>query len=84
MKQLRNQEKQSAHWWSRPFQMRAIPVPSPTLGRVGGNGELSPGQIEPVSAPMQEALPERDSWQEDEHWMAVTSYLAEMDFPNEG
>jgi len=27
---------------------------------------------------------DRDSWQVDEHWVAVTSYLAEMDFPNEG
>ena len=76
MKQLRSQETQSAPWWSRPFQVRATPIPSPTY--------LSPQQIAPVSAPSPEALMDRDSWQVDEHWVAGTSYLAEMDFPNEG
>ncbi len=76
MKQLRNQENQGAHWWNRPFQVRATPVPSSTY--------LIPQQIAPVSVPRQEPLTERDDWQMDEHWVAVTSYLAEMDFPNEG
>jgi len=84
MKQLRNQEKQSGPWWSRPFQVRATPVPSPTFRRVRGNGNRSPQQIGPLSEPRREALPEGDNWQVDEHWVAVTSYLAEMDFPNEG
>ena len=84
MKQLRNQEKQSGPWWSRSFQVRATPVPSPTFRRVRGNGNRSPQQIGPLSAPRREALPEGDNWQVDEHWVAVTSYLAEMDFPNEG
>ncbi len=76
MKQLRNQEKQSAPWWGRPFQVRATPVPSPTYP--------SPQQIAPVSAPSPEDLMDRDSWQVDEHWVAVASYVAEMNFPNEG
>ncbi len=76
MKQLRSQETQSSPWWSRPFQVRATPVPSPTYP--------SPQQIAPASAPKAEAFMDRDSWQVDEHWVAVTSYLAEMDFPNEG
>ena len=25
-----------------------------------------------------------ESWKLDEHWVAITAYLAEMDFPNEG
>ena len=84
MTQLRNQEKQSAPWWSRSFQVRATPVPSPTFRNTHGNGNLSPQQIGPVSATRPEVLPEGDDWQVDEHWVAVTSYLAEMDFPNEG
>ncbi len=76
MKQLRNQEKQSAPWWGRPFQVRATPVPSPTYP--------SPQQIASVSAPSPEDLMDRDSWQVDEHWVAVASYVAEMNFPNEG
>ena len=76
MKQLRNQEKQSAPWWGRPFQVRATPAPSPTY--------ISPQQVAPVSSTSLEASMDRDSWQVDEHWVAVTSYLAEMDFPNEG
>ncbi len=84
MKQPRNQEKQSAPWWGRPFQVRATPVPSPTFRRARGNGNLSPQQIAPVSAPSPEDLMDRDSWQVDEHWVAVASYVAEMNFPNEG
>ncbi len=76
MKQLMGQERQSAQWWNRPFQVRATPVPSPTY--------TSPQQVAPVSAPSPEDLMDRDSWQVDEHWVSVTSYLAEMDFPNEG
>ncbi len=76
MKQLRSQYKQSAPWWNRFFQVRATSVPSPTY--------INPKQVAPVSAPSPEALMDRDSWQVDEHWVAVTSYLAEMDFPNEG
>ena len=76
MKQLRNQEKQSTHWWNRPVQVRATQVPSPTY--------LAPQQVAPVSAPSPEASMDRDSWQVDEHWVSVTSYLADMDFPNEG
>ena len=84
MKQLRSQEKQGAHWWSGPFQMRATLVPSPTFRGVRSHGKISPQQIGPVSAPRGEALPELDNWRVDEHWVAVTSYVAEMDFPNEG
>ena len=76
MKQLRNQQKQSAHWWNRSLQVRATPVPSPTY--------LPPQRIAPVAVPSPEPLPERDSWQEDEHWMAVTAHVAGLDFPNEG
>ncbi len=76
MKQLRSQETQRVPWWSRPFQVRATPDPSPTY--------TGPRQIAPASAPSPEELKDRDSWQVDEHWVAVTSYLAEMDFPNEG
>ncbi len=76
MKQLRSQERQSAHWWNRPFQVRAIPDQSPTY--------ISPQQVAPVSTPSPEDQMDRDSWQVDEHWVAVTSYLADMDFPNEG
>jgi len=25
-----------------------------------------------------------ENWKLDEHWVAVTAYLAQMDFPNEG
>ncbi len=25
-----------------------------------------------------------ENWKLDEHWVAITAYLAEMDFPNEG
>ncbi len=84
MKQLKSQEKQSAPWWNKPFQGRATPIPSPAFRRVRGNGKISFQRIGPVSAPSREALPEGDNWQVDEHWVAVTSYLAEMDFPNEG
>ncbi len=84
MKQLRKQDKQSTSWWNGPFQERATPVPSPTLRRARGNGNRSPQQIGPVSATSREALPDGDNWQVDEHWVAVTSYLAEMNFPNEG
>ncbi len=84
MKQLGVQEKQSAPWWGRPFQVRATPGPSPTFRSTRGNENLSPQQIGPVLATRPEALPEGDDWQVDEHWVAVTSYLAEMDFPNEG
>ena len=77
MKQVRNQEKQSAPWWGRPFQVRATPAPSPTY-------ITPPQQVAPVSAPSPEDLMDRDSWQVDEHWVAVASYVAEMNFPNEG
>ena len=73
MKQLRKQDKQSTPWWNGPFQ-----------GRARGNGNRSPQQIGPVSATSREALPDGDNWQVDEHWVAVASYLAEMNFPNEG
>jgi len=76
MKQLRSQQTQRVPWWNRPFQVRANPVSSPTY--------TSPQQSAPVSAPSPEDSMDRDSWQVDEHWVAVTSYLAEMDFPNEG
>ncbi len=84
MKQLGNQERQSAPWWNRTFQVRATPVPSPAFRRSCGNGNLSSQQFGPVLSTKREALPEGDNWQVDEHWVAVTSYLAEMDFPNEG
>ncbi len=77
MKQVRNQEKQSAPCWGRPFQVRATPAPSPTY-------ITPPQQVAPVSAPSPEDLMDRDSWQVDEHWVAVASYVAEMNFPNEG
>ncbi len=76
MKQLRSQETQGGPWWSRPFQVRATPVPSST--------HPSPQQTAPVSALSPEVLMDRDSWQVDEHWVAVASYVAEMNFPNEG
>lgn len=76
MKQLRSQQTQTVPWWNRFFQVRATPVPSPTY--------TSSQQSAPVSAPSPEDSMDRDSWQVDEHWVAVTSYLAEMDFPNEG
>ena len=76
MKQLRSQQTQRVSWWNRSFQVRATPVPSPTY--------TSPQQVAPVSAPSPEDVMDRDGWQVDEHWVAVTSYLAEMDFPNEG
>ena len=25
-----------------------------------------------------------ENWKLDEHWVAITAYLAQMDFPNEG
>ena len=84
MKQQRNQETQSGNLWINPFQMRPAPVPEPTFSRGGSNGKVNPGQIGPVPASRRESLPEPDDWQMDEHWLAVTSYLAEMDFPNEG
>ncbi len=76
MKQLRSQHTQRVPWWNRPFQVRATPDPSPTYS--------SPQPNAPVSAPSPKDSMDRDSWQVDEHWVAVTSYLAEMDFPNEG
>ncbi len=76
MKQLRSQETQSTPWWSRSLQVTATPLPSPTY--------LTPQQVAPVSAPSPEDQMDRDGWQVDEHWVAVASYLAEMDFPNEG
>ncbi len=76
MKQLRSQQTQRVSWWNRSFQVRSTPVPSPTY--------TSPQQVAPVSALSPEDQMDRDSWQVDEHWVAVASYVAEMNFPNEG
>ncbi len=68
MKNLRIQEKHSRNWWSQKNRLR---VRAPKLSR---SNSLTGGGGRKAS----------ENWKLDEHWVAISAYLAQMDFPNEG
>lgn len=80
---MRTQQKPSRHHFN-PFLVPGTRIRARTSLSVKSNRESRPQAVTAPSPSVVEALTDDENWELDEHWTAVTGYVAAMDFPNEG